>query len=134
MISKNGTDTNQCYEPTTSMLKLERILTAFCHHCPDIGYCQGMNYIAGLILLVMEEEEEVSFWLFYTVIQKIMPQGYYSGNMLAAKIDQDAFQVVLEKRLPKLAAHLDRANIPISVVSLPWFITCFSGTCPVEVR
>ena len=34
----------------------------------EIGYCQGMNYIAGLIVLVVREEEK-AFWLLVCLIE-----------------------------------------------------------------
>ena len=40
--------------------RLERVLTAFCIHAPDIGYCQGFNFLAGGALLFLDEED--AFW------------------------------------------------------------------------
>ena len=39
---------------------LRDVLEAFCIYNPQIGYCQGMNFIVSLCLLIMEPEE--SFW------------------------------------------------------------------------
>jgi len=35
---------------------------------PDIGYCQGMNYITAT-LLTLTNNEELSYWLFYALIK-----------------------------------------------------------------
>jgi Rab-GTPase-TBC domain len=40
---------------------LRRVLRAYSVHDLDVGYCQGMNFIAGMFLTFMTEEE--SFWL-----------------------------------------------------------------------
>jgi hypothetical protein len=40
---------------------LRRVLRAYSYHDPDVGYCQGMNFIAGMFLTLMSEEE--AFWL-----------------------------------------------------------------------
>ena len=49
---------------------LERVLTAFCIHAPDIGYCQGFNFLAGGALLYLDEED--AFWLlFFAVLCKV---------------------------------------------------------------
>lgn len=40
---------------------LRRVLRAYSYHDPDVGYCQGMNFIAGMFLTLMSEED--SFWL-----------------------------------------------------------------------
>jgi Rab-GTPase-TBC domain len=40
---------------------LRRVLKAYSLYDRDIGYCQGMNFIAGMFLTLMSEEE--AFWL-----------------------------------------------------------------------
>jgi hypothetical protein len=40
--------------------KLENILMAFSRHAKKIGYCQGMNMVAALGLLFLDEE--TVFW------------------------------------------------------------------------
>ena len=40
---------------------LRRVLKAYSVYDREIGYCQGMNFIAGMFLTLMPEEE--SFWL-----------------------------------------------------------------------
>ena len=36
--------------------RLKRVLNAYAGSNPEIGYCQGMNYVAGLLLLVSDNE------------------------------------------------------------------------------
>lgn len=36
---------------------LSRVLLAVAYAKPSIGYCQGMNFIAGVLLRVLESEE-----------------------------------------------------------------------------
>jgi hypothetical protein len=40
---------------------LRRVLKAYSLYDREIGYCQGMNFIAGMFLTLMSEEE--AFWL-----------------------------------------------------------------------
>ncbi len=49
---------------------LERILMGLAYIYPEIGYCQGMNFIGGVLLFVMEDEE-LAFWLFATIIRQM---------------------------------------------------------------
>lgn len=36
---------------------MKSILNAIAYALPELGYCQGMNFISGIILLKLEEEE-----------------------------------------------------------------------------
>lgn len=47
---------------------LGRVLVAFSVHKPKIGYCQSMNYIAALLLIILERNEEKAFWLLVSLI------------------------------------------------------------------
>jgi hypothetical protein len=39
---------------------LSRVLNAYSVQDPEIGYCQGMNFIVGVLLMQLEEES--AFW------------------------------------------------------------------------
>jgi hypothetical protein len=54
-------DSSQMEEEVYGKQALRRILRAYCVYDSDIGYCQGMNFIAGMLLMFLTEEE--SFWL-----------------------------------------------------------------------
>ena len=34
-------------------LQLFNILVSYAHHNKDVGYCQGLNYIAGMRIIIM---------------------------------------------------------------------------------
>ena len=36
--------------------EMRRVLLAIAYCMPDVGYCQGMNFIASVILSVMQDE------------------------------------------------------------------------------
>ena len=42
---------------------LIRILNAIANHIPDIGYVQGMNFIAASLLLILSNEEDTFFMM-----------------------------------------------------------------------
>jgi hypothetical protein len=49
-------------------LRLRRVLQCIAWTLPDIGYCQGMGMIAGLLLLMVEEDE--AFWTMRALCTK----------------------------------------------------------------
>ena len=49
---------------------LKNILTCVAFLRPEIGYCQGMNFIAGALVNLIDNEEK-SFWIFLSFIDNI---------------------------------------------------------------
>jgi len=58
---------------------LFRILKALAVHYPDIGYCQGMNFVAATMLLV--ESEIDAFYLMMALIKNYKFKGIYGENL-----------------------------------------------------
>ena len=57
--------------------KLRNILLVFSlRNSISIGYCQGFNFIAAQILMIMEDEEK-TFWIFTKIIEDILPLDFY---------------------------------------------------------
>jgi len=54
-----------------------------------IYFLQGLNYIAGLLLLITKNEES-SFWLLRALVEKILPD-YYSKTMDGVIVDIEVF-------------------------------------------
>lgn len=44
-----------------------------------IGYCQSMNFIVATLLLYCSEEE--SFWTLCSLIEDVLPEGYYTETL-----------------------------------------------------
>ncbi len=44
---------------------------------------QGMNFIAGCLLLFMEEED--AFWCLTNIVEDLLP-GYFSTTMAASQV------------------------------------------------
>jgi len=66
------------------IIPLRNVLKTFVKRNPTIGYCQGMNFIAGNLLKMLNEQE--SFWLFTSITENILPLDYYS-DMLGILVD-----------------------------------------------
>lgn len=56
---------------------LSNILSSFCLRNRQMGYCQGMNYLAMFILAVVSEEEK-AFWVLCGLIERIFPPDFFS--------------------------------------------------------
>jgi len=116
--------------PASMQAPLLRVLRALANANPKLGYCQGLNYVAGLLLLATREEE-ATFWLMRALTERILPE-YYSPGMPGLLVDMRALAVLARQEVPRLAAHIDRLGIPWALIASKWFICLCSDVLPVE--
>jgi len=110
--------------------KLRRVLLAYSIHNPETEYCQGFNRIAAIALLFMNEED--AFWALVYIVEVVMPQMYYSKQMVGAQVDQAVFKELVCEKLPDLSSHLDAHGVDPALFSLNWFLCLFVDTLPVS--
>ncbi|XP_064395380.1 uncharacterized protein LOC135342564 isoform X2 [Halichondria panicea] len=110
--------------------KLENVLLAYSIHNKNVGYCQGMNMLAAIGLLFLDEETD--FWFLVCVIDKLMPQQYFSPGLLAPQADQAVVRELVATQLPLLSHHLQRYSIDVTLVTFNWFLTLFVDALPTE--
>ncbi|VAH89651.1 unnamed protein product [Triticum turgidum subsp. durum] len=108
---------------------LRRLLTAYARHNPSVGYCQAMNFFAGLFLLFMPEEN--AFWALVGVVDEYF-EGYYTEEMIESQVDQLVLEDVVRERFPKLAKHTDILGVQVTWVTGPWFLSIFINMLPWE--
>ncbi|SLM39733.1 Rab-GTPase-TBC domain [Lasallia pustulata] len=133
---------------------LRHLLRAFAIHNPQIGYCQSLNFLAGLLLLFLPEEK--AFWMLDSITTDFLP-GTHSLNLEGANVDLWVLMNALKQsNMPAVWAkvsgggadsqphtpsddHADGAlngrppRLPaISLCTTAWFMSLFIGTLPVE--
>uniref|UniRef100_A0A7N0U776 Rab-GAP TBC domain-containing protein n=1 Tax=Kalanchoe fedtschenkoi TaxID=63787 RepID=A0A7N0U776_KALFE len=108
---------------------LRRVLWAYALHNPSVGYCQAMNFFAGLLLLMMPEEN--AFWSLVGLIDDYF-DGYFSEDMIESQVDQLVFEELMRERFPKLVNHLDYLGVQVAWISAPWFLSIFVNMLPWE--
>jgi hypothetical protein len=100
------------------------ILVAYANHNPSLGYCQGMSYVAGMLLVTFDNVED-AFWTFLTLMDQHM-RGSYDARVSGMIKDGKIFERLLAERMPSLAAHLERHAISSLLYITPWFMTLFT--------
>uniref|UniRef100_K7F330 TBC1 domain family member 2 n=1 Tax=Pelodiscus sinensis TaxID=13735 RepID=K7F330_PELSI len=85
----------------------------------------GCPYRLAAIALLVLEEEESAFWCLVHIVENLMPVDYYSSMLLASQVDQRVFKDFLWEKLPRLAAHLERHRIDVSLITFNWFLVAF---------
>ncbi|KAB5572538.1 hypothetical protein GE09DRAFT_955471 [Coniochaeta sp. 2T2.1] len=93
----NGTETDSEPEIISS---LRRVLHAFAMYNPRIGYCQSLNFLAGLLLLFVESEEH-AFWLLNVITRVYLP-GTHEMSLEGSKVDLGVLMATLKDALPSV--------------------------------
>nr|XP_031841294.1 uncharacterized protein LOC116430825 isoform X3 [Nomia melanderi] len=125
---------------------LRRVLLGFARWNKSVGYCQGLNVLAALVLQVMDRAESAAVKVMIYLIEGVLPEGYFGDNLRGLSVDMAVFRDLLRTRLPKLSKHLealqndakDKATgssyePPLTnVFTMQWFLTLFCHCLPQE--
>uniref|UniRef100_A0A3Q2QHT3 Growth hormone-regulated TBC protein 1 n=1 Tax=Fundulus heteroclitus TaxID=8078 RepID=A0A3Q2QHT3_FUNHE len=106
------------------------VLLAYGHHNPAVGYCQGMNFVAGYLLIVTKDEEK-AFWLLDALVGRILPD-YYSPAMTGLKMDQEVLGELVKLKVPAVWQLMMEHNVMWTLVVSRWFICLYIDVLPVE--
>jgi hypothetical protein len=122
--------------------KLERVLIAFSRHNPSIGYCQGsialyditnlVNVITATLLLIHSTDEE-AFWGLVAIIERILPEGYFTPDLIASRADQRVLKRLVRELCPRVHVHLQRLGVDLEAITFNWFLSVFTDCLPAEV-
>ncbi|KFY31036.1 hypothetical protein V493_01459 [Pseudogymnoascus sp. VKM F-4281 (FW-2241)] len=129
-INRTLTD-NIFFRRGPGVAKLEEVLLAYSRRNKEVGYCQGMNLITACLLLIMPTAED-AFWLLTSIIENILPQGYYDHSLLASRADQQVLRHYVAELLPKLSKHLDELGIELEALTFQWFLSVFTDCLSAE--
>jgi hypothetical protein len=86
---------------------LRRVLLGFARWNKSVGYCQGLNVLAALVLQVMDRAESSAVKVMIYLIEGVLPEGYFADNLRGLSVDMAVFRDLLRSRLPKLSKHLE---------------------------
>ncbi|XP_070686399.1 TBC1 domain family member 2B [Pempheris klunzingeri] len=103
--------------------KLRNVLMAFSWRNPDIGYCQGLNRLAAIALLYLDQED--AFWSLIAIVEVFMPRDYYTKTLLGSQVDQRVFKDLMSEKLPRLHAHFEQYKVDFSLITFNWFLVVF---------
>ncbi|KAF5279232.1 hypothetical protein FQR65_LT03480 [Abscondita terminalis] len=121
---------------------LKRVLLAYARWNKSVGYCQGFNMLAALILQVTEKCETDALKLMIFLIEGVLPESYFADSLRGLSVDMAVFRELLKTRLPRLSRHLDALQTaakdgttsyepPLTnVFTMQWFLTLFCNCLP----
>lgn len=115
-------------------LQMRAVLDAYCFFRPDIGYVQGMSYLAGKLLLYMGEYDA------FVCLANMMESSYFRAMFLMDSDLSDKryelFESLLADHLPDLYRHFESIDVFMhgkSLYFVEWSMTLFCKRLDLDV-
>ncbi|RCN37076.1 TBC domain protein [Ancylostoma caninum] len=119
--------------------KLKQVLLAYARYNKEIGYCQGFNVIAALILQVVDYHTDIALKVMIFLIEHVLPRGYFDQSLKALSVDMTVMKDLMLQRVPNTIEHLEHLKntsgneyeppLP-NIFSMHWFLTLFATCLP----
>ncbi|KAI5208332.1 hypothetical protein AUEXF2481DRAFT_6212 [Aureobasidium subglaciale EXF-2481] len=108
---------------------LGQVLKCYNLYDPEIGYCQGMGFIVGILLMKMDARD--AFCVFVRLMENHGLRDSYSHSLTGLHSRIYQFQQLLTPLATKLVSHFKALGVEFAYLS-QWFMTIFATTCPLE--
>jgi len=111
--------------------KLERVLRAYSVYDAFVGYCQGLGFLVGPLLMKMTEQQ--AFCVFVRLMETYDMRTMFTLNMEGLQLRLSQFESLLAQLLPALSAHLTAHSVHPAMYASQWFLTLFAYTYPMPL-
>ncbi|KAL2129506.1 hypothetical protein VTI74DRAFT_7656 [Chaetomium olivicolor] len=109
---------------------LGRVLKCFSLYDTKIGYCQGLAFLVGPLLMHMPDKQ--AFCVLVRLMENYDLRQCFVPDLSGLHIRIYQFRELLRQYLPTLSAHLDDLQVEPAYVS-QWFLSFFAVTCPLPM-
>ncbi|KAM5180104.1 TBC1 domain family member 4 isoform 2-T3 [Mantella aurantiaca] len=109
-------------------LSLYNLLKAYSLLDQEVGYCQGISFVAGVLLLHMSEQQ--AFEMLKFLMYDLGFRKQYRPDMISLQIQMYQLSRLLHDYHRDLYNHLEENEISPSLYAAPWFLTLFASQFP----
>ncbi|XP_069015221.1 LOW QUALITY PROTEIN: TBC1 domain family member 14 [Embiotoca jacksoni] len=110
---------------------LHSILGAYTCYRPDVGYVQGMSFIAAVLILNLDTAD--AFIAFANLLNKPCQMAFFRVDHSLMLTYFAAFEVFFEENLPKLFTHFKKNNLTPDIYLIDWIFTLYSKSLPLDL-
>ncbi|KAL3476534.1 GTPase activating protein [Aspergillus californicus] len=109
---------------------LARVLKCFSLYDTKIGYCQGLGFVVGPLLMHMSDAE--AFCVLVRLMDHYDLRTCYLPDLSGLHLRVYQFQNLLSRLRPALFEHLESLGVEPVYVS-QWFLSFFAVSCPLPM-
>ncbi|XP_061389224.1 rab GTPase-activating protein 1-like [Musca vetustissima] len=121
---------HKCFRETggSGQDALFKVSKAYAVYDSEVGYCQGLSFIAASLLLHMPEED--AFCVLVTLMYDYGLRDLYKQGFEALYLRHYQLERLIKDQLPKLHEHFVNCGIETHMYASQWFLTLFTARFP----
>jgi TBC1 domain family member 14 len=110
---------------------LKETLEAFAQYRPDIGYVQGMSYLAAILLLYLDPFP--AFCGLCNLLNRPCQLAFYRLEARVISRYTHVFRTLLRENLPDVSDHLNGIGMSTEMFLLDWILTIYAKSLPLDI-
>jgi len=110
---------------------LDDLLSAYVCFRPDIGYVQGMSFLAAILLLNLDVAD--AFICFANLLNRPLLHAFFRLDQPKMAEFYSHFEALFKSQLPKLHAHFQLLNLSSDLYLQEWIYTLYSRSLPLDL-
>lgn len=110
---------HEYFQQEQNLTSLFNVVKAYSLFDPEVGYCQGISFIVGPLLLNMPEEE--AFCVLCRLMKDYHFRGLYTPQMYGLHMRLFQFDALIIELLPKISEHFEKEGIKSSMYVSQWY-------------
>ncbi|KAG0027098.1 GTPase-activating protein [Podila clonocystis] len=118
-------------EESAGQEALFNVVKAYSLYDPEVGYCQGLSFVVGPLLLNMPDEE--AFCVLVRMMSSYEMRGHYTPDMNMLQLRLYQYELLMEEQVPIIHKHFQNQGIRSTMYASQWFMTLFAYKFPLEL-
>ncbi|CDO55156.1 hypothetical protein DV495_004329 [Geotrichum candidum] len=111
-------------------VKLGRVLRAYSAYDMQVGYCQGLTFLTGPLLLHMSDKD--AFCALVRLMEDYDLRSMFTADMSGLPVRMYQFDELFKAQFPDLYQHFTVLKVN-NIYASQWFLSFFAVTCPLAM-
>jgi TBC1 domain family member 14 len=130
-IPRTFTEDHRFQNTPAMTAALHHLLHVYARYRPDVGYVQGMSYVAAMCVYYMDEY--TAFQTFSNILGRRMSFDFYRLRPEIVSVYTKTFDHFFKQYLPALFEHLQAEGVSSDMFLMDWTLTLFAKALPISV-
>ncbi|KAF8927579.1 GTPase-activating protein [Dissophora ornata] len=110
---------------------LFNVVKAYSLYDKEVGYCQGLSFVVGPLLLNMPDEE--AFCVLVRLMNTYDMRGHFTPDMNMLQLRLYQYEQLMEETVPLVYKHFQNQGIQSTMYASQWFMTLFAYKFPLDL-